>query len=288
MAEVKQIEADGIKFFYREQGDKSAPVVLLLHGFPSSSFQYRNLIPALASEYRVIAPDLPGFGFTKVPDERKYVYSFDNLAKSIGAFVDALAIKRFSVYVFDYGAPTGYRLALARPEAITSIISQNGNAYEEGFGAFWADSGLRAYWQDGKAEQREAIRALLTFETTRFQYEAGEAHPEAVDPATYTLDKALLDRPGNADIQLDLFYDYRMNVTMYPDFHAYFRKHQPPLLAIWGKNDPVFIPPGAESFKRDLPNAKITFIEGGHFLLETHLDEAVEPIRAFLKVHTRA
>ncbi|RDB16556.1 hypothetical protein Hypma_002764 [Hypsizygus marmoreus] len=275
---INHIDIDRVSVFYREAGNKDAPVLLLLHGFPTSSFQFCNLIPKLAGKYRVIAPDLPGFGFTTVPDDLKFQYTFDNLAATIISFTRVLGLKKFAIYIFDYGAPTGLRLALARPDAITAIISQNGNAFEAGFGEFWG--ALREYWAD--PSKREAIKFLTTMPVTKSQYVDGEANPDAIPPETYHLDQALLDRPGNAEIQLDLFFDYRNNVALYPKFHEYFRQHQPPLLAIWGKNDPIFIPAGAEAFKKVLPNAEIHLVDGGHFPLENHLEEIYVEILRFL------
>jgi pimeloyl-ACP methyl ester carboxylesterase len=276
----KRIEADGVRVFYREAGDPNAPVVLLLHGFPASSFQYRELIPRLADRYRVIAPDLPGFGFTEVPADRNYVYTFDALAKTIEAFTDALNLKKYALYIFDYGAPTGLRLAMAHPERVTAIVSQNGNAYEEGLGDAWAP--LRRYWSDPSAENRNTIRGALTAEGMRREYSVGMPNSDVVAPESYTLDAALLARPGNVEIQLDLFLDYANNVKLYPKFQEYFRTSKPPLLAIWGKNDLYFIPPGAEAFRRDIPNATIQFLDTGHFALETHLEEITTAMRGFL------
>ena len=276
----KRIEADGVRVFYREAGDPNAPVVLLLHGFPASSFQYRELIPRLADRYRVIAPDLPGFGFTEVPAKRGYVYTFEALAKTIEAFTDALDLKKYALYVFDYGAPTGLRLAMAHPERVTAIVSQNGNAYEEGLGDAWAP--IRRYWSDPSAENRNAIRGALTAEGMKHEYSVGMSSSDVVAPESYTLDAALLARPGNVDIQLDLFLDYANNVKLYPKFQEYFRTSKPPLLAIWGKNDLYFIPPGAEAFHRDIPNATVQFLDTGHFALETHLEEIANTMRTFL------
>jgi len=277
---IHRVEADGVKMFYREAGPRDAPVVLLLHGFPTSSFQYRELIPRLADRYRVIAPDLPGFGFTEVPKERNYKYTFDALAESMTAFTDALSLKRYAVYVFDYGAPTGFRLAMALPERITAIVSQNGNAYEEGLGDAWAP--IRRYWREPTAANREAIRTVLNLEGMRREYASGIPNPEVIAPEGYTLDAALLARPGNVDIQLDLFLDYANNVKLYPAFHEYFRKWKPPLFAIWGKYDPYFVPAGAEAFRRDNPNATVRFLDTGHFALETHVEEIALAIREFL------
>jgi len=277
---IHKIEADGVRVFYRAAGDPAAPVVLLLHGFPASSFMFRELIPRLATDYRVIAPDLPGFGFTEVLSERKYGYSFDALAKTIVAFTEALNISRYAIYVFDYGAPTGFRLAMAHPERITAIISQNGNAYEEGLSSSW--NPIQKYWKEPTAQNRAALLEFLTPEATKWQYTHGVSDPESVLPESYTLDAALLQRPGNKDIQLDLFLDYASNVKLYPKFQEYFRKSKPPLLAIWGKNDPFFLPPGAEAYRKDLPKAKIQFLDTGHFALETHVVEIATAIKDFL------
>jgi pimeloyl-ACP methyl ester carboxylesterase len=268
---IRRIEADGVTVFYREAGAADAPVVLLLHGFPASSFQYRELIPRLADRYRVIAPDLPGFGFTIVPEERHYKYSFDALAHTLLAFTDALHLSRYALYVFDYGAPTGFRLAMARPERVTAIISQNGNAYEEGLGDAWTP--IQRYWREPSSENREAVRQALSPEGLRWQYTAGVPNPDGIAPEGYTLDAAMIARPGNMDIQLDLFLDYANNVKLYPSFQEYFRKAKPPLLAIWGKHDPFFIPAGAEAFRRDNPNATVQLLDTGHFALETHVEE---------------
>jgi pimeloyl-ACP methyl ester carboxylesterase len=274
---LRRVTADGISIFYREAGPADGPVVLLLHGFPTSSFQFRELIPRLADKYRVIAPDLPGFGFTEVPAERNYTYTFDSLAKSIEAFTDALALQRYALYIFDFGAPTGLRLAVSRPERVTAIFSQNGNAYEEGLGGTWAP--LKQYWNAETAENREMVRKLLGADGIRFQYFHGVPNPESIPPESYTLDTALIERPGNMEIQLDLHLDYRNNIPVYPKFHEYFRQYKPPFMAIWGKNDPFFIPAGAEAYKKDLPSASIRFVDSGHFALETHVDEIAEGMR---------
>jgi pimeloyl-ACP methyl ester carboxylesterase len=278
---VHKVDADGVQVFYRAAGDQRSPVVLLLHGFPTSSFMFRELIPRLASDYRVIAPDLPGFGFTEVPSERRYPYSFDYLALTIEAFTRALRLDRYAIYVFDYGAPTGFRLAMAHPERITAIVSQNGNAYEEGLGDAWGP--IRKYWATPTAENRDILRqSVLTAGGTRWQYVHGVANPESIAPESYTLDTALLERPGNKEIQLDLFLDYASNVKLYPKFQEYFRKSKPPLLAIWGKNDPFFLPAGAEAFRKDIPNAKIQLLNTGHFALETHIVEIASAMKDFL------
>jgi pimeloyl-ACP methyl ester carboxylesterase len=277
---VRKIEADGVEVFYREAGDPTAPVILLLHGFPASSFMFRDLIPRLADDYRVVAPDLPGFGFTRIPSERNYKYSFDRLASTIEAFADALKLNRYAIYVFDYGAPTGFRLAMARPERITAIISQNGNAYEEGLSSGW--NPIQKYWKEPTVQNRAALRDFLTPEATKWQYTHGVANPDAVPPESYTLDAALLERPGNKEIQLDLFLDYASNVKLYPQFQEYFRRLKPPLLAIWGKNDPFFLPAGAEAYQKDLPHTTVQFLDTGHFALETHVVEIAEAVKHFL------
>jgi pimeloyl-ACP methyl ester carboxylesterase len=283
-ASIHKVEADGVRVFYREAGDADAPVILLLHGFPSSSFMFRELMLRLADEYRVIAPDLPGFGFTEVPAERKYVYSFDQLAKTIDAFTVALNLCRYAIYIFDYGAPTGLRLAMAHPERVAAIVSQNGNAYEEGLGDAWVP--IRQYWASPTAENRATIaKAILNFDGTKWQYTHGVKNPDSVAPESYTLDAALLERPGNKDIQLDLFLDYASNVKLYPKFQEYLRKSKPPLLAIWGKNDPFFIPPGAEAFRKDIPDAKVQFLDTGHFAIETHGAEIAAAMKEFLSAN---
>ncbi|ONS59613.1 alpha/beta fold hydrolase [Burkholderia cenocepacia] len=278
---IKTIEADGVNVFYREAGPADAPVILLLHGFPSSSHMFRELIPRLASQYRVISPDLPSFGFTTVPEARNYTYSFDALAGTAEAFVDALKLNRYAIYVFDYGAPVGFRLAVKHPERVTALISQNGNAYEEGLGDAWDP--IRRYWADPTPENRQTIAdAILNLEGTRWQYVHGVANPDAVAPEAYILDAALLERPGIKEIQLDLFLDYASNLKLYPQFQAFFRDFKPPTLAIWGKHDPFFIPPGAEAHKRDNPNVTVTMLDTGHFALETHVDQIANEIHQLM------
>ncbi len=280
---IHRIQADGVTVFYREAGPADAPVVLLLHGFPTSSFQYRHLIPRLADRYHVIAPDLPGFGFTVVPPARNYTYNFDSLSRTLEAFTDALNLKRYAMYIFDYGAPTGLRLAMWHPERVTAIVSQNGNAYEEGLGPSWAP--IQRYWREPTLENRNAIRGALTAEGMRHEYSVGIPNPDDIAPEDYTLDAALLARPGNVDIQLDLFLDYANNVKLYPKFQEYFRASQPPLLAIWGQRDTYFIPAGAEAFRRDIPSATVELLDTGHFALETHLKEITAAMRRFLAIH---
>ena len=279
------VEADGVRIFYREAGPADAPVLLLLHGFPTSSFMFRDLMPLLASRYRVIAPDLPGFGFTTVPEGRNYTYSFASLAVTIGAFVEALGLARYAIYIFDYGAPTGLRLALAHPERITAIVSQNGNAYEEGLSEAW--NPIQRYWKEPTQANREALVEFFSLASIRWQYTHGVDDPEQVAPETYTLDAALIERPGNKDIQLDLFLDYASNVALYPAFQRYFRDHQPPTLAIWGKNDPFFLPPGAAAFRRDHPNAVVEMLDAGHFALETHAEQIATAVAGFLERSVR-
>jgi pimeloyl-ACP methyl ester carboxylesterase len=281
MPKYQFADVDGKKIFYREAGAQTAPAILLLHGFPTSSHMFRNLIPALAGRYHVVAPDLPGFGFSDAPDRKQFRYSFENLARVIDRFTQVVGLERYAIYVFDYGAPVGLRLALEHPERITAIISQNGNAYEEGLSQGW--NPIQKYWQDPSAENRAALRGFLTAEATRSQYLHGVQKENLVAPEAYTLDSALLARPGNDEIQLDLFLDYSSNVALYPRFQEYFRAKRPPLLAVWGKNDPFFLPPGAEAFKRDIPAAEVRFYDTGHFALETHHREIAEAIINFLE-----
>ena len=271
---------DRQKVFYRKAGPERAPAVLLLHGFPTSSHMFRNLIPILAERYQVIAPDLPGFGFSDAPDREEFPYTFGNLAKVMDAFTRTIGLNNYAIYVFDYGAPVGFRLALAHPERVTAIISQNGNAYEEGLSQGW--NPIQKYWKEPTAENRAALRDFLTPASVKWQYVHGLQDELQVAPEAYTLDSALLGRPGNHEIQLDLFLNYASNVALYPKFQEYFRKHQPPLLATWGKNDPFFLPPGAEAFKRDNPNAEVRFYDAGHFALETHQREIGNAILDFL------
>jgi pimeloyl-ACP methyl ester carboxylesterase len=277
---------DGIRIFYREAGRTDAPVLLLLHGFPTSSHMFRDLIPLLADRYHLIAPDLPGFGFSDAPDSERFKYSFDHLAEVMDRFTAVIGLSRYAIYVFDYGAPVGFRLALKHPERVSAIISQNGNAYLEGLSEGW--NPIQAYWKQPTPENRFALRAFLTPETTRWQYVHGVRDEAAVAPEAYTLDAALLARRGNDEIQLDLFLDYASNVALYPAFQDYFRKHRPPLLAVWGRNDPFFLPPGAEAFRRDIPEVEILFFDTGHFALETHASEIAAAIGAFLAKHLKA
>ncbi len=277
---LRSVQVDGIEMFYREAGNPAHPTLLLLHGFPTSSHMFRNLIPLLADRFHLVAPDLPGFGFTVVPAAANFTYSFGSLARTVESFVDALGLKRYAIYVFDYGAPTGYRLALARPQQVTAIISQNGNAYEEGLSTGW--NPIQTYWREPVAANRAALRAMLTPETTKWQYVHGVSDEKLVAPESYTLDSALLARPGNDEIQLDLFLDYASNVALYPAFQNYFATSKPPLLAVWGKHDPFFLPPGAEAYGRDIPDAEVHLLDTGHFALETHAAEIAGRIADFL------
>lgn len=280
MIAYRTVVVDGNKIFYREAGSSTAPTVLLLHGFPTSSHMFRNLIPTLAEKYHIVAPDLPGFGFSDTPDRKQFHYTFERLAHIIDKFTQILGLQRYAIYVFDYGAPVGFRLALAHPEKITAIISQNGNAYEEGLSQGW--NPIQKYWKEPNPANREGLRGFLTPEATKSQYIYGVADESMVAPEAYALDSALLQRPGNDEIQLDLFLDYASNVALYPKFQEYFRSKQPALLAVWGKNDPFFLPPGAEAFKRDIEKAEVHFFDTGHFALETHHREIGNAIREFL------
>lgn len=274
-------EVKGVNIFYREAGPKEAPVLLLLHGYPTSSHMFRNLIPLLAENYHVIAPDLPGFGFSDKPDREHFAYTFDQLATYMQGFIDQLRLKRFAVYVFDYGAPVGFRLAVANPEKITGIISQNGNAYVEGLSDDW--NPIKKYWEEPTEAHRNALRMMTEPETTRWQYIHGVADESLVAPESYILDQYFLNQAGNVDIQLDLFRDYENNVKLYPVFQNYFREKQPAFLAVWGDKDPFFLPAGALAYKRDLPDATVTFFDTGHFALETHVHEIGKKILAFME-----
>jgi pimeloyl-ACP methyl ester carboxylesterase len=274
--------SSGENVFYREAGLTTSPTILLLHGYPSSSHQYRNLIPILSPHYRVIAPDLPSFGFTSVPDT--YTYTFDNIATTIYTFLAEIPNppEKYSIYVFDYGAPTGFRIALKHPERIQAVISQNGNAYVEGLGAFWDP--VKVLWEsNNSASARDALRPFLELEGTKSQYYGGTVDPNAVAPESYSLDQYLLDRPGSKEIQLDIFYDYRTNVPKYPSWQDWMRKSQVPLLAVWGKNDPIFIAPGADAFKKDLPKAEVHLLDAAHFAVESHAVEIGTLMVQFLK-----
>jgi len=276
----RTVTVNGVDLFYREAGNPARPALLLLHGFPTSSHMFRDLIPLLADRFHVVAPDLPGFGFSQTPDRAAFTYSFDHLATTIANFTDAIGLQCYALYVFDYGAPIGFRLALARPERVTAIVTQNGNAYTEGLSEGW--NPIRAYWREPSAANRAALRGFLAPEAVKWQYVHGVPDPQQVAPESYTLDSALLARPGIDEIQLDLFLDYESNIALYPAFQAYFATRQPPLLAVWGRNDPFFLPQGAEAFRRDIPDAEIELFDTGHFALETHAAEIAVAIRAFL------
>nr|WP_295745560.1 alpha/beta hydrolase [uncultured Acidocella sp.] len=277
------VNVDGFEIFYREAGERSRPTLLLLHGFPSSSHMFRDLIPLLAERFHLVAPDLPGFGRSEIKPRGAFDYSFDNLAKVIGRFTEILGIEHYALYVFDYGAPTGFRLAMAHPERVTAIVSQNGNAYEEGLSDGW--NPIQRYWRDPSDANREALRDLLTPASIRWQYEHGVPDTSRVSPDSSALDAWYIQRPEVDEIQLDLFKSYASNVALYPVFQAYFRQYQPKFLAIWGQNDPFFLPPGAEAFRRDLPDADIRFLDTGHFALETHAGEIAAAIIEALDIN---
>ena len=276
----RHANVDGFNIFYREAGSSSKPKLLLLHGFPSSSHMFRDLIPLLSDHFHIIAPDLPGFGLSDMPSREQFKYTFDNIAHVIDRFTEVVGFDHFAIYVFDYGAPTGFRIAVKHPDRITGIISQNGNAYEEGLSEGW--NPIQAYWKDPSDANREALRGFLAPEATRWQYTHGVADESLVSPDGIALDNHYLAREGADDVQLDLFLNYQSNVALYPTFQAYFRQQRPRLLAVWGKNDPFFLPPGAEAFKRDIPDAQVRFFDTGHFALETHATEIADAIRDFL------
>ena len=276
----RAVSVDGCNIFYREAGEPDAAKLLLLHGFPSAGHMFRDLIPRLAGQFHIIAPDLPGFGQSDIPARNKFTYTFDRIAEVIDRFTEIVGFDRYALYVFDYGAPTGFRLALKHPDRITAIISQNGNAYDEGLSEGW--NPIRTYWQDASPANRDALRAFLKPETTTWQYTHGVPDASRVSPDGYSLDNFYLNRPGADEVQLDLFGDYKSNVALYPNFQTYFRTRKPPFLAAWGKNDPFFLPAGAEAFKRDMPDAVVLFFDTGHFALETHAAEIAAAIRDFL------
>ncbi len=279
----KTVTVQGLDIFYREAGPKDAPTILLLHGFPTSSQMFRNLIPALADKFHVVAPDYPGFGNSTMPPVEDFDYSFDNLANVIDGFTRELGLERYSLYVMDYGAPVGFRLAAKHPERVQALIVQNGNAYEEGLGDFWKP--FRAYWQDRSAENAKPLQGFLNLEATRWQYTHGTRNPEAISPDTWIVDQYFQDRPGNKAIQMQLFYDYGSNPPLYPQWQAYFRRHQPPTLVVWGKNDQIFPAAGAHPYKRDLENIEVHLLDTGHFALEEDGDVIADLIRRFLSRH---
>lgn len=275
----RTMEVQGVNIFYREAGPAKAPVVLLLHGFGASSYMFRDLIPQLATKYRVIAPDLPGFGQTSVMPGKQFAYTFDNLASVIDAFTVAKGAERYAMYVFDYGAPVGWRLAVKNPQKVTAIISQNGNGYEEGLSDGWAD--MRKAWADPTAANREALRRFNTLDMTKWQYTEGVRDASLIAPETWQLAHAAIERIG-VEVQMDLLLDYGQNIKQYSQLHEFFRSHRPPTLAIWGKNDPFFLPAGAEAFKRDNPKAEVRFLDSGHFAIETHGQEIATQMLEFL------
>ncbi|MBE9583244.1 alpha/beta hydrolase [Mucilaginibacter sp. JRF] len=273
-------KVNGLNIFYREAGKAEAPTILLLHGYPTSSHMFRNLIPILKEKYHVIAPDLPGFGYSDAPDHQSFIYTFDNVAGTVQQFIDQLGLKRFAIYIFDYGAPVGLRIALANPEKITGIISQNGNAYEEGLSHEW--NLIQKYWKDPSQVNREALRDFVSEKATWFQYHEGVSDPSLIAPEAYILDQHFLDRPGNIEIQLDLVKDYRTNLALYPKFHEYFKKYQPKALLVWGNKDPYFLPAGACAYQQDLHDTKLKFYDTGHFALETNAKEIGADILEFM------
>jgi pimeloyl-ACP methyl ester carboxylesterase len=273
-------DVNGLKISYREAGRPDAPTLLLMHGFPTAGHMFRDLIPLLADSFHLVAPDLPGFGQSDMPPRSTFKYTFENLAETIDHFIDNIGLKRFAIYIFDYGAPVGLRIALEHPERISAIVSQNGNAYEEGLSDGW--NPIRKYWEDPSEANRDALRGFLKPETTVMQYTHGVSDATTVSPDGYSLDNFYLTRPGADEPQLDLFGDYKSNVALYPTFQKYFRGHKPPLLAVWGRNDPFFLPAGAEAFKRDIPGAVVRFFDTGHFALETHAAEIAAAIHEFL------
>jgi len=276
----KTTHINDLDIFYRDAGPQGAPAILLLHGFPTSSNMFRNLIPRLASSFRVIAPDYPGFGQSSMPDHKTYAYTFENYAEIVDKLVEQLGVSKYSMYVMDYGAPVGYRLALRHPERVQALIVQNGNAYDEGLLEFWDP--IKKYWKDATPENRAGLHFLVDLKATRWQYENGVSDLTLLDPTAWALDQLGLDRPGNRDIQMDLFYDYRTNVPLYPDFQNFFRKNQPPTLVVWGKNDFIFPPEGAAPYSRDLKNIETHLLDTGHFALETHGEEIASRIETFL------
>jgi pimeloyl-ACP methyl ester carboxylesterase len=279
----RSADVDGVRIFYRQAGPKGNGTILLLHGFPTASHMFRDLVPLLSERYHVVAPDLPGFGNSDMPARTAFSYTFENLASVMTRFTEVVGLERYAMYVFDYGAPTGFRMALAHPDRVAAIVSQNGNAYAEGLSDGW--NPIRAYWQDPSQANRDALRQFLKPETTIWQYTHGVADRGLVSPDGYTLDNHYLARPGAHDVQLDLFLDYASNVALYPEFQRYFREAQPPLLAVWGKNDPFFLPAGAEAYRRDLPQARVRFLDTGHFALETHASDIASEMTAFLAAH---
>lgn len=277
----RTIEIDGLEIFYREAGPEGAPTILLLHGFPTSSHMFRNLIPALADQFHLVAPDYPGYGNSAMPSMDEFDYTFDRMAEVVEKLTDKLELKKYSIYLMDYGAPVGFRLAAKYPDRVQALIVQNGNAYEEGLREFWDP--IKKYWKDPTPQNEVALRGLLTIGATKWQYTHGVREKEAISPDNWTIDQSLLDRPGNSEIQIAMFYDYRTNVPLYPQWQEYFRKHQPPTLIVWGKNDPIFPEEGAHPYKRDLENLDFHVLDTGHFALEEDCDAIAGLIREFLR-----
>ena len=289
MTKIKNqtITVDGQTIFYREAGDKEkGPTILLLHGFPTSSHMFRNIIPALADKFHLVAPDYPGFGYSSMPPVDKFEYTFDHLAEIVDKLITQIGLERYSLYVMDYGAPVGYRLAVKHPEKIEALIVQNGNAYEEGLGEFWEP--LRAYWNEPNEKNKNALKKFLTLEATRWQYTHGVKNENAISPDNWIHDQLLLDRPGNNEIQLQLFYDYKSNPPLYPQWQEYFRKYQPPTLVVWGRNDFIFTKEGAIPYQRDLKNIQIHLLNTGHFALEEEGELIAELISRFLLTQRKA
>ncbi len=282
----RTVSVDGVEVFYREAGPADAPVLLLLHGFPTSSHMFRDLIPRLAQRYRVIAPDYPGFGYSAAPPRESFAYTFDHYAQIVDKFTQQLGVNRYALYVMDYGAPVGFRLATAHPERVTAIVVQNGNAYDEGITGFWDP--IKAYWRTGATTEREALRWLTSLKATQWQYTDGVRDVSLVSPDAWTVDQSRLDRPGNQEIQLDLFYDYRNNLPLYPQWQQYFRQYKPPMLVVWGANDQIFVAAGAAPYRRDNPNAQVHMFDTGHFALETHGPQIATMIGKFLDRNVRA
>jgi pimeloyl-ACP methyl ester carboxylesterase len=283
MTRYRTVSIDGLDIFYREAGSRDNPTILLLHGYPTSSHMFRNLIPALADQFHLVAPDYPGFGYSSMPAVDEFDYTFDHLTEVIAGFIDAIGLKRYSLYLMDYGAPIGYRLATQNPERVETLIVQNGNAYEEALGDFWKP--MRAYWQSKTPENAEQVRQTMTPEGTKRYYTTGVKNLENLSPDTWTLDQHFLDRPGNLAIQLALKYSYQSNVLLYPQWQAYFREYQPPTLVVWGQNDRGFLVEGAYAYKRDLQNLEFHLLDTGHFALEEDGNAIADHIRYFLTTH---
>ncbi|HEY9630579.1 MAG TPA: alpha/beta hydrolase [Coleofasciculaceae cyanobacterium] len=283
MISYRTVSIDGLNIFYREAGSRDHPTILLLHGYPTSSHMFRNLMSALADQFHLVAPDYPGFGYSSMPTVDEFDYTFNHLTEVIAGFIDAIGLKRYSLYLMDYGAPIGYRLATQHPERVESLIVQNGNAYEEGLGDFWQP--MRAFWQNKTPENAERVRQALVNKGAKWYYTTGARNLESLSPDTWTLDEAFLDRLGNVDIQLALKYDYQANLLLYPQWQAYLRQHQPPTLVVWGRNDQGFLVEGANAYKRDLQNLEFHLLDTGHFALEEEREAIANHIRQFMTTH---